>query len=113
MTDYDATMRELQGKMCSTNQENLELRSTVEKLKVRSVFYERKARTMLVATVRSLMILKYLIRIGSLVGVYFWLGWGPCLALGGFIVVGMSIQTGIDAAKCSLYPEAVRGEWDC
>ena len=62
--------------------------------------------------IRILFSLKQIVRIGVLIGCYFWLRTKETVALAVFIVFIMIIQSGIDNVKKIIYPKQELSEWD-
>lgn len=63
--------------------------------------------------IRTLVVLKYLLRISAVVATYFWLGKIPSIALAAFILVIASLQSGIDKVQKTVHPDWHSSEWDC
>lgn len=62
--------------------------------------------------VRTLVVLKYLVRAGAVVGAFFWLGKPVAIALAGFIAVTACVQWGVDKARQAVNPDLKLSEWD-
>lgn len=73
---------------------------------------EEKLKNISKVIIRMLVILKYLFRIGAIVGLYFWLGKYAALSLFGFICLIATLQLGIDKVQKTLHPGCELSEWD-
>jgi hypothetical protein len=62
--------------------------------------------------VRGLVVLKYLIRAGSVGAAYFWLGHKEAYMLAGFIAVTGLVQLVIDKTRQTVNPKIKLSEWD-
>lgn len=72
---------------------------------------EDKLRTLTKILIRLLVSIKYLFRLGAVVGTYYWLGRTYALALLGFICLIALIQAGIDKIQKTLHPGYEISEW--
>jgi len=71
-----------------------------------------KLRSLSKTIIRLLVSVKYLFRLGAIIGAYFWLGRNQAAALTGFICLIALIQAGIDSVQKTLHEGRSMSEWD-
>lgn len=73
---------------------------------------QAKVRHLYSIIVRGMVVLKNLIRLGSVVAAYMWLGKNQAFFLAGFILVVGTFQLVIDKTRKVVNPDLKLSEWD-
>lgn len=112
MTDEANAIRET---LAAVEQENKKMKFEAEKareLKQENSNLKDRLQKITKIVIRLLVSLKYLFRLGAIVGTYFWLGKYQAAALFGFICLVALLQLAIDKVQRVLHPGWDVSEWD-
>jgi len=73
--------------------------------------FEERVKELFKVLIRFLVVLKYIIRVGTLTACYFFLGRNETIWLTTFILLVASVQLAIDKVQCVMHPEWEISEW--
>jgi hypothetical protein len=121
-TENGEIISTLKGEIRALENQNQELQWKADKaaengIKKDEYFREAQAlrnklRHLAKIVIRLFVSIKYLFRLGAIIGTYFWLGRDQAAALAGFICLIALIQAGIDGVQKTLHEGRSMSEWN-